>query len=131
MSPLRYFCLLLLTVVTISFVAPPVVLADNSNIPHSLFDMRDRLLKERQDLLADRSDYNSRLNYLDGYRIQIDKALSGNPWNRDALIDARNGLVKRMDDITSWLESTERNLLANDKDLALIESEMQRYACIN
>lgn len=131
MSLLRYFCLILLTVVTVSFVAPPLVLADNSDIPHSLFDARDRLLKERQELLADRSDYNSRLNYLEGYRIQVDKALSGNPWNRDALIDARNALIKRMDDLRSWLADTEHNLIANDKDLQLVESEMQRYACIN
>lgn len=131
MSPLRYFCLILLALVTVSFVAPSIVLADNSNIPHSLFDARDTLLRERQELLADRSDYNSRLTYLDGYRIQVDKALAGNPWNRDALIDARNGLVKRMDDLKSWLEATEHDLIANEKDLALVESEMQRYACIN
>ncbi len=131
MSSLRYFCLILLTIVTVSFVAPSIVLADNSNIPHSLFDARERLLKERQELLADRSEYNSRLNYLEGYRIQVDKALAGNPWNRGALIDARDALVKRMDDLTSWLDGTERDLISNEKDLALVESEMQRYACIN
>jgi len=131
MSPLRYFCLILLTVMAMSFVAPAAVLADNSNIPHSLCDARDRLLKERQELLADRSEYNSRLNYLDGYRMQVDKALAGNPWNRNALIDARDALVKRMDDLRSGLNDTERDLIANDRDLALIESEMQRWACIN
>jgi len=131
MTAVKYFCLILLTFMAISFVSPTPALADNSNIPQSLFDARDRLLKERQELLADRSEYNTRLNYLDGYRIQIDKALAGDPWNRQALLDARTQLIKRMDDLRNWLDSSERDLLANDKDLALIESEMQRYACIN
>ena len=119
---------LVLIVLLIAACVP--ALADNSYIPDSLWSWRDRLLHERQELLSDRADCNTRLAQLDGYRIQIDKALGGNPWNRQELLGARASLLKRVDDVKAYADAVEKDLIDNQKDLALIESEMERYACI-
>ena len=113
-----------------SFLAPSICYADAS-VPHSLTEAREHLLKERENLLADRAAINSKLNNLVSSRLQIDKALNGNPGNRQAMTDARANLIAQIYKMQNYLDHTERDLMNNDKDLGVVESEIRRFACMN
>jgi chromosome segregation ATPase len=123
--------LLSLTLLAISVAMPVSAIADNSTIPHALLDAREHLLKEREQLMVDRSDINTKLNFLSSSRTQIDKALTGNSLNRQGLQDARSKLIIQISRLQMWLAHTEKDLGDNDKDLNLVETEMKQFACMN
>jgi hypothetical protein len=126
---------IILTVVAIALLAPVSAFADNSSVPHTLLDARDHLLKERQQLMIDRADTNTKLNFLSSSRAQIEKALAGassSPQlNRQALQDARSKLLTQISRMQMYLDHTEKDLMDNDKDLNLVETEMKHFACMS
>jgi len=119
-----------IVMVALTLMPAPMALADD-NVPQSLLAARDRLLKERDQLLSDRSNFNTQLKFLTQSRSQIEKALYGNPVNKPALLDARAQLTLRIYRTQTWLDHTERDLLDNDKDLNVVENELKTYACAN
>jgi len=123
--------LLSLTLLAITVTMPVSALADNSTIPHALLDVHENLLKERDRLIVDRSDINTKLKFLLSSRTQIDKLLTGSSLNRVALQDARAKLIIQISRLQMWLDHTEKDLGDNDKDLNLVETEMKHFACMN
>jgi hypothetical protein len=119
------------TLLALLALVPQPSPADNATIPTSLWEARDTLLKERDVLLSDRDNLNAQLNKLYSIRKQVDNSLTGNSLNRPALLDARQRLLTQIAKFQGYLDHTERDLLDNDKDLNIVESEIKHYACMN
>jgi len=120
-----------LVAISLFFALSPV-LADNSMIPSSLISYRDSLLGERQSLLAQRSDANSRIATLETAKRQCDVFLAGDisKVDHDRLIGARAAVSGRINDLKSWLEDVQSDLLDVDACLRDCESRMTRWACL-
>lgn len=119
-------------IVMLSVVSAFPARADNSMIPPYLTNYRDSLLRQRQDLLNQRSQAVSRLTELETAMRSCDAYLSGpsTKEDRDRLIAARAAVTERINDLKGWLADVQSDLLDVDACLRDCESRMTQWACL-
>jgi hypothetical protein len=121
----------LLMMFAASSVAAPAF-ASVCDIPLQMMSMRDRLLGDRSKYLYQRSDLNQRLTAMRSMQLEIDRLLSSNVSDcqyRD-LSAAKNRLLNAQRDLQRQLDDVEKALINNNQDLANVEYNIQRFACL-
>lgn len=113
----------------VSLAFPFAALARDSDVPGWLLGWRDRLLGERSKLLNLRGEVNTRLNILQSYQIKADQMLSGEAQGSPDLIAARDSLRALIKKYQGISDDVELDLMDNNKNLVLVEKDIQAYAC--
>lgn len=106
--------------------------AGTCDIPLQMMSMRDRLLGDRSKYLYQRSDLNARLNAMRNMQLEIDRLLSSNvnDCHYSDLAAAKNRLLNAQSDLQRQLDAVEKALINNNQDLANVEYNIQRFACL-
>lgn len=117
----------------LTLCAPAAVLAADRDVPLVMWSVRDRLSGDRTRLLNARGDLNQRLVQLRGMQTEADKLLCNNFLCAERYAElsaARGKIMLAINDMQRHLDSVERRLIDNNKDLANVEYYIQRYACM-
>lgn len=106
--------------------------AGAADIPLQMLSMRDRFLGERSRYLNRRSDLNQRLTTMRNMQLEIDRLLGSNvnDCHYGDLVAAKNRLLMAQRDLQRQLDDVEKALINNNQDLANIDYNIQRFACL-
>jgi hypothetical protein len=123
---------MMITAVTIFGMATDQAKASDSDVPRSLLSSRDRLVGARQDLLATEAEQNRCLKEDEATIKEIDSALlvSYSKARRDALASGRAERVSCINSHHKVLAVIDENMVAVDKDLVWVESQINGFACM-
>lgn len=112
------------------FMALPVAMGDNRDIPANLLSYRDRLLGWRDACLTRTSEENRCLNEDESLVRQIDSVLCTNPSNREAIVAFRAGRIQCIDHHHSSLDRISGALKEIDAELVWVEGRIKDWACL-
>jgi hypothetical protein len=128
----RLLTICMITAVTIFGATTDMAKASDSDVPRSLLSARDRLVGNRQDLLATEAEQNRCLKEDEGTIKEIDSALlvSSNKARRDALAAWRAEKVNCINSHHKVLAVIDENMVGIDKDLVWVESQINGFACM-
>ena len=122
--------ILILAVVSLPTLLPAY--GDNSNIPGSLLSSRDRAQALRARMLDGRAD-NMRCWSDDEMTLaSIDKAMAmdGSAETKKRLAAYRANRMSCIANHKATIATIEKSVIDNDRDLANVESQITRYACM-
>lgn len=124
---------LILLIIALATVVPMTAEAADRDVPLTVLSLRDRLLRDRTQLLNYRSDLNLRIVQFRGVLSEADKLLltsSLSPQRYQDINGAKGRLTQTIFELQRRLDLVERALLDNNKDLANVDYAIQRYACL-
>ncbi len=130
---IRKLISLISVAITLVLFAPIAAMSADRDVPLVMWSVRDRLLRDRTQVLNQRADLNQRILALRTIQTDIDKLLSSSGLcsERYAELDsARGQLALSLLNLQRRIDTLERYLIENNKDLANVDYHIQRYACM-
>lgn len=127
----RIFSMLMISLV-VAFAMPQISTARDSDVPLRFFAMRDGLLRQRSLLQNQKADLNQRLLQMHKMLTDINNLLYSNSLESERYTElsiARSRLLVVMNDMQKRLDTIEKDLMNNNRDLSNIEYYIQRFAC--
>jgi hypothetical protein len=130
---IRRLIALISLMMCVALSAPCPAFGADRDIPLQMLSMRDRLLRDRSQLLYMRSDLNGRIISMQRMQQDMDKLLASSDLPACQYADlttAKSKLVGAVNELQRRLDCVEKGLINNNQDLSSVDYSIQRFACL-